>query len=194
LREFIGIEYRLTALTLDPRFLGEQTDYSPITQLCRQYDVPHIVRRSDLGRIIFEERKEKNPCSLCARMRRGMLHDMANAQGCNKLVLGHHYNDAVETFIMNLFYEGRVGCFQPVSYLSRKNLTMVRPLVLAPEREIIRAVKRSALPVVKSRCPADGVTARQRVKQWLESMEKTGYPGLTKRIFGAIRRGHISGF
>lgn len=194
LREFIGIDYTVCAITIDPVFDGAQTDYSAVTRLCEQYGVAHYIRRSDLWDIIFNQRRETNPCSLCARMRRGMLHDMVKAHGCNKLALGHHYNDAVETFIMNLFHEGRVGCFQPVTYLSRKDLTMFRPLILAPEREIVRSVRRCELPIVKSKCPVDGVTARQTTKDWLVQMEKNGYPGLTKRIFGAIRRGHISGF
>ena len=194
LREFIGIDYTLTAITIDPCFNGVHTNYSSVTELCNSLGVAQIIKRSDLGDIIFNQRREKSPCSLCARMRRGMLHDIAKAQGCNKLALGHHYNDAVETFIMNLFYEGRVGCFQPVSYLSRKDLTMFRPLILAPEKDIQRAARRCAFPVVKSGCPVDGVTAREITKKWLVTMEQNGYPGLTKRIFGAIKRGKISGF
>jgi tRNA(Ile)-lysidine synthase TilS/MesJ len=123
-----------------------------------------------------------------------MLHDLCNAHGANKLALGHHYDDAVETFVMNLFHEGRLGCFQPVTYLSRKDITMVRPLIYAPERIIRSAVKRSGLPVVKSKCPVDGVTARETTKKWLAEMEKGQYPGLTKKIHGAIKRGHLSGW
>lgn len=194
LRDFIGIDYKVSAITIDPVFDGMQTDYMPVTELCRRYGVEHHIRRSELGDIIFHQRKEKNPCSLCARMRRGMLHDMCKDIGAERLALGHHYNDAVETFLMNLLHEGRVGCFQPVTYLSRKDLTMVRPLIFAPEKDIARAVRRENLPVVKSACPVDGVTAREQTKQWLAELEKTRYPGLTKRVFGAIRRGHISGW
>lgn len=194
LRQFVGIDYTVCAITIDPVFGHTETDYSPITALCAEYGAEHHIRRSELGDIIFEQRKEKNPCSLCARMRRGMLHDMVKDLCCTKLALGHHYDDAVETFVMNLFHEGRVGCFQPVTYLSRKDLTMVRPLLLAPEKIIAGAVRRNNLPVVKSACPVDGVTTRETTKQWLRQMEKNGYPGLTKRIFGAIQRGHISGW
>jgi len=194
LRTFIGISYTVTAVTVDPGFSGVPTDYSAITRLCKDWGVEHVIRRSDLGDIIFRQRKESNPCSLCARMRRGMLHDMTNAAGCNKLALGHHYNDAVETFVMNLFHEGRIGCFQPVTYLSRKDLTMFRPLIFAPDRDIAGSVRRQGLPVVKSACPVDGATAREEAKQWLVSMEKNGYPGLTKKIFGALCRGHINGW
>lgn len=194
LREFMDIDFELVAITVDPCFDGVETDYSPVEKLCESFNVPYIIRRSELGDIIFNRRKENNPCSLCARMRRGMLHDMCKDNGANKLALGHHYNDAVETFMMNLFHEGRVGCFQPVTYLSRKDLTMVRPMIFAPEKDIISAVKRNNLPVVKSKCPVDGTTSREEIKQWLKHMEKTGYEGLTKRIFGAIKRGHISGW
>ena len=194
LREFCGVNYRLVALTVDPCFDGKEADFSAITALCSRYDVPHIIRRSNLWEILFVTRKEPNPCSLCARMRRGMLHDMAKEAGCNKIALGHHKDDAVETFVMNLFYEGRVGCFSPVSYLSRKGLTMIRPLCLCDERDIISAVRREGLPVMGKTCPVDGETSRQTTKQWLRLMEKGEYPGITKRMFGAMRRGKISGW
>jgi tRNA(Ile)-lysidine synthase TilS/MesJ len=191
LQEFIGISYEIVAVTIDPCFHNIETDYEPVAAKCAEWGVPYIIKRSELGHIIFEERKEKNPCSLCARMRRGMLHDLAKENGCNKLALGHNYDDAVETFMMNLFHEGRIGCFQPVTWLSRKELTVIRPLMLMPERNIRNAVARLDLPVVKSKCPADGNTARQSMKEWLALMETSGYPGLTKRLFGAIRRGHV---
>lgn len=192
-RRFIGIDFTLKAVTLDNCFNGEEGDFSPIADLCGSLGVEYILRRTDIGQIIFGERGESNPCSLCARMRRGMLHDTAKANGCNKIALGHHFDDAVETFLMNLFNEGRIGCFSPVSYLSRKDLTMIRPLIFATEREVRNAVNRAGLPVVKSKCPVDGCTERQWTKEFLYDMEKT-HPGITKRIFGAIRRGHVSGW
>ena len=192
-RRFIGIDFTLKAVTLDNCFNGEEGDFSPIADLCGSLGVEYILRRTDIGQIIFGERGESNPCSLCARMRRGVLHDTAKANGCNKIALGHHFDDAVETFLMNLFNEGRIGCFSPVSYLSRKDLTMIRPLIFATEREVRNAVNRAGLPVVKSKCPVDGCTERQWTKEFLYDMEKT-HPGLTKRIFGAIRRGHVSGW
>ncbi len=190
-RRFLGVDFRLEAITLDNCFDGVQTDYTPIQQLCDRLEVPYTVRRTDIGQIIFQERGESNPCSLCARMRRGVLHDLAKSLGCNKIALGHHYDDAVDTFIMNLFNEGRIGCFQPVSYLSRRDLTMIRPLIFAPERELRNAVNRAELPVVKSRCPVDGCTERQWTKEFLAGLEHT-HPGVTQRIFGAMRRAHIS--
>jgi len=192
LREFYGAHYRLVALSVDPCFDGKPADYTAITALCEQLGVPHVIRRSNLWEILFVTREESNPCSLCARMRRGMLHNMAREAGCNKIALGHHRDDAVETFVMNLFYEGRVGCFSPVSYLSRKDITMIRPLCLCSERDIISAVRREELPVMGKTCPVDGATTRQKTKQWLIAMEKGDYPGITKRMFGAMRRGNIS--
>lgn len=194
MRAFLGIDYQICALTIDPMFDQTETEYAPITELCVRHGVEHRIKRSELGDIIFNQRQESNPCSLCARMRRGMLHDMAKDAGCNKLALGHHYNDTVETFVMNLFHEGRVGCFQPVTYLSRKDLTMFRPLIYAPEKDIKSAVRRYDLPVVKSACPVDGCTSREAAKQWLSDMERGGYRGITKRLFGALQRSHVDGW
>lgn len=193
LRSILGIDYKVVAITLDPGFGGEQTDYSPIQKLCDELGVPYIIKRTQIGEVVFDIRKEENPCSLCARMRRGALHDAAIEAGCNKVALGHHYDDAIETFMMNLFNEGRVGCFQPVTYLSRKNITMIRPMVYAPEKDIKSAVNRCELPVVKSKCPADGVTERTRMKEYLVNLDHE-HRGIKKRIFGAMVRGHISGW
>jgi len=193
LRRFIGIDYELIAVTLDPHFSGEPTDYSPIRAHCEALGVPYIVKDTHIGEIVFDIRKEPNPCSLCARMRRGALHDVAVEQGCNKIALGHHYDDAVETFVMNLFHEGRLGCFAPKSYLSRKNLTMIRPMVFAPEKEVRRAAARLNLPIVKSKCPADGVTSRQTTKEFLAERERLD-KGFKDRLFGAMRRAGLDGW
>ncbi len=193
LRAYIGIPFEVVAVTLDPCFGGVETDYSPIAALCEELQVPYVLKRTEIGQIIFDVRNESNPCSLCARMRRGCLHDAAKENGCNKIALGHHYDDAIETFIMNLFQEGRVGCFQPVTYLSRKDLTMIRPMVMAEESLISAAVHHENLPVVKSKCPADGNTNRERTKEWIRMMDKES-KGFKKRIYGAMERGHISGF
>lgn len=185
IRRFYPIKFSLTAITIDPCFNRQETDYSPIEKLCEEMEIPYIIKRTELGTIIFETRKEKNPCSLCARMRRGLLHDTAKEAGCNKIALGHHLDDAAETFMMNLFSGGRISCFSPVSYLSRKELYMIRPLVLARESIISSAAERNNLPVVKSRCPADGVTHRQKMKDFLVSMEKD-YPGIQEKIVSAM--------
>ena len=191
LRDFYPKRFELAALTADPQFYGEPADYSRIQELCRRLRVPYYVRRTQLGRIIFEERKEANPCSLCARMRRGILHNMAKEAGCNKLALGHHYDDAVETFFMNLFHSGSLDCFAPKSYLSRKDLWLIRPLVFCGERRIAAAANRLRLPVVKSRCPADGGTARQKTKELIAFLEKD-YPDLKAKVMGAVERAGIA--
>lgn len=193
LRRFIGIDYSVVGITLDPQFGGVPNDYSAVEELCRQLETEYHVILTQIGEIVFDVRQKKSPCSLCAKMRRGALHDAAKEYGCNKIALGHHYNDAVETFVMNLFTEGRIGCFSPVSYLSRKDLTMIRPMVLAPEKEIRRAAERCGLPVVKSVCPADGHTNRERTKQFLADMERND-KGFTDRLFGAMRRAGIDGW
>ena len=135
----------------------------------------------------------KHPCFLCARLRRGWLYKKAQELGCNKIALGHNYDDAVETFMMNLFTEGRIGCFAPTNYLSRKEITLIRPLVFAPEKAIRSAANRNQLPIVKSVCPADGHTNRQRTKEFLADMERND-KGFKDRIFGAMRRGNIDGW
>lgn len=193
LRRFIGIDYEIVAITLDPCFGGVQTDYSSVEKLCRENNIEYILQRTHIGEIVFDIRKEPNPCSLCARMRRGALHDAAKAAGCNKIALGHHFDDAVETFMMNLFIEGRVGCFAPKSYLSRKDLWMIRPMVFAPESDVRRAANRAGLEVVKSACPADGHTKREEMKEFLAQCEKNN-KGFTDRIFGALRRSGVDGW
>lgn len=193
MRRFYPKKYELVTIILDPQFNGVQTDYSKIEELCKSLEIPLVIKRTQIGQIIFEERREKSPCSLCARMRRGALHDAAIEAGCKKLALGHHYNDVVETFLMNLFSEGRIGCFSPLTYLSRKDIYMIRPLIYAPENEIEAAVKRLSLPIVKSACPADGNTLRQTVKERLAEEEKNS-PSVTEKVFGALVRSGLDGW
>ena len=193
LQRFIGIDYTVVAITLDPHFGGEKGNYEPVAELCRELGVEYILIDTHIGEIVFDIRKEPNPCSLCARMRRGALHDAAKAAGCNKVALGHNYNDVVETFVMNLTIEGRLGCFAPKSYLSRKDITMIRPLVFAPEKDIRSAAKRNELPIVKSKCPADGATSRQRVKEELAARDRAD-KGFSDRLFGALRRSGLDGW
>ncbi len=192
LRRYYGVDFSLTAITVDPRFENRDTDYSGIEELCRRLYIPYFIKRSDLAHVIFEERNEKNPCSLCARMRRGALHDLCVEHGCNKLALGHHMDDAVETFLLNLFHEGRLGTFAPVTYLSRKNITAVRPMILCTERDIINASARNNLQIVKSPCPMDGNSERQKIKEYISSMDKE-YPGFLQRTFTAMQGSHING-
>ncbi|MEG0614419.1 MAG: tRNA 2-thiocytidine biosynthesis TtcA family protein [Oscillospiraceae bacterium] len=193
LKRFIGIDYDVVAITLDPGFNGIYGDYSAVDLLCKELGVEFILKRTQIGEIVFDVRHETNPCSLCARMRRGALHDATKEANCNKLALGHHFNDVAETFIMNLFNEGRVGCFSPISYLSRKEIHIIRPLVFAPEKEIRRAAAKNELNVVKSKCPADGHTSREKTKEFLAQRERED-KGFTDRIFGALRRSGVDGW
>ncbi|MEG2295552.1 MAG: ATP-binding protein [Oscillospiraceae bacterium] len=193
LKRYIGIDYTLLAVTLDPTFGGVETDYTLIQELCNKLEIPYIIKRTQIGNVVFDIRQEPNPCSLCARMRRGILHDIANENNCNVIALGHHNDDAVQTFIMNLFNEGRIGCFSPVTYLSRKNLTSIRPLVFIAEKDIIRSVRRHELPIVKSKCSVDGHTQREWTKDFLKEMDKK-HININKKLFGAMVRGKINGW
>ena len=193
LRKFIGIDYELVAVTLDPCFGGVENDFSSVAELCERLGVPYVLKRTSIGEIVFDIRKETHPCSLCAKMRRGALHEIAKENNCNKIALGHNLDDLVETFMMNLFVEGRLGVFAPKSYLSRRDLTMIRPLALAPEKEITKAARKNNLNVVKSRCPADGHTKREETKLALEQREKLD-KGFKDRIFGAIKRADLDGW
>lgn len=193
LRIFYPAKFEFVAITLDPRFGGEDADYSEIEELCKRLDVEYIIKRTQLAEVIFDIRKESNPCSLCARMRRGALHDAAKAAGCNKIALGHHLDDVAETFIMNLFNGGTLDCFMPVTYLSRKDIYMIRPMIFARESDCARVARKENLPVVKSKCPADGTTERQEVKEFLSSLEKK-YGNVREKILGAMQRKEINGY
>ncbi|MGN0647266.1 MAG: tRNA 2-thiocytidine biosynthesis TtcA family protein [Oscillospiraceae bacterium] len=186
-------DYELVAVTLDLQFEGIPTDYSPVEKYCAQLGVPYHILRTQIGSIVFESRKETHPCSLCAKMRRGALHDATRDLGCNKLALGHHNDDALETFLMNLFIEGRIGCYAPKSYLSRKDITMIRPLSFAPEREIRRAAKANVPEIIRSRCPVDGHTSRETMKDFIRVQEKEN-AGFKTRVFGAMRRANVDGW
>lgn len=186
-------DYTLVGISLDLRFGDVPTDFSAVAAFCASLDVPYEVVPTHIARIVFDARAEAHPCSLCAKMRRGALHDTAKALGCNKLALGHHNDDAVETFLMNLFVEGRIGCFAPKSYLSRKDLTLIRPLCFAPEAAVARAARQNVPQIVKSRCPADGHTKREEMKAFIAAREREE-PGFRTRIFGAMRRANVDGW
>ncbi len=191
LRRFYPKKFELEAITLDPRFSGKDGDHTQIKELCRRLSVHYTVLPTDLWKIVFDIRKEKNPCSLCSKMRKGSLNDAAKKLGCNKIALGHHLDDAAETFFMNLFNGGNIGCFSPVSYLSRKDIYMIRPLIFLTEDEVISAVKRLNLPIVKSKCPSDGYTERQRIKDLLKELEGR-YPDIKQKTISAMQRSNIS--
>lgn len=191
LKRVLGIDYTVVAVTIDMGL--PDMDFSKIADLCRDLEVEYHVIKTQIYEIIFNVREEKSPCSLCSRMRRGALHDACKELGCNKLALGHHYDDVVETFMLNLFFEGRIGAFRPVTYLSRKDLTMIRPLIYTPEREIKTFARSAELPIVEAKCPADGNTERARMKEYLDIFERE-HRGLYHRIMGAIQRGEVDGF
>lgn len=193
LRKFIGIEYDIVGITLDPQFGGVETDFSLVQKMCDELNVEYILKRTHIGEIVFDVRKETNPCSLCAKMRRGALHDATKDAGCNKIALGHHMNDAVETFMMNLFIEGRIGVYSPKSYLSRKEITLIRPLSLTPEKIIKSAATRNNIEVVKSKCSVDGHTKREEMKVFLAEQDRLD-KGFTDRVFGAFRRAGLNGW
>ena len=193
LKRYYPKKFEIVALTADPCFFGEDSDFSEIENLCKANDIQYIIRRTELYHVVFEEMKSPSPCALCAKMRRGILHNMAKDAGCNKIALGHHSDDAAETFLMNLFYGGKIGCFSPKSYLSRKDLYMIRPLVFCEESDIRRAVKRADLAVVKSGCPADGVTARQDTADLISTLEKQ-FPDLRHKVMGAMERADVDGW
>lgn len=192
LKRFYPVSFELVGITIDMGFEG--MDFSPVKALCQELDIEYHIVKTEISQIIFDYRKESNPCSLCARMRRGALHDAAKEYGCNKIALGHHFDDVVETFILNLSYEGRLGTFSPVTYLSRKDLTMIRPFIYTAEKDIKYFMgKNPDLPLVESTCPADKTTQREEVKLFLAEQEKTN-KGLKHRIMGAIQKAGLDGY
>jgi len=191
MRRFYPKKYEIVAVTVDMGFEG--SDFSEVAELCRRIDVKYRIEKTDIAKIIFDVRKESNPCSLCAKMRRGSLHAAAVDEGCNKVALGHHFDDAIETFMMNLFFEGRLGCFSPKSYLSNRKITLIRPMLYATEKDVQYFTNKRALPVVKSLCPEDKATERENMKQLLTTLERTN-KGVKHRIFNAMCKGEIDGF
>ena len=184
LKQYYPKPFELAAITID---MGMGMDFGPVEAYCNSLGVPYTCVKTEIGPIIFDVRKEKNPCSMCAKMRRGALNDALKAQGFNKIALGHHYDDAVETFLLSLFYEGRLSCFQPVTYLSRMDVTQIRPMLYIGEKAVESFTRRQNLPVVENRCPADKSTKRQEVKDLLAVLQKQ-YPDLKTKIFGAMQR------
>lgn len=185
LRRYYPVKYDLHAITIDMGLDG--MDFSPVEALCKTLDVPYHIKRTQIGPIIFDYRQEKNPCSMCAKMRRGALNDALLELGCNKVALGHHFDDAVETFLMSLLYEGRIGCFEPVTYLSRTGVTQIRPMLYVGEQAVAHFADKYALPVVHNVCPADKHTKRQEVKELICAMQAQ-YPDLKSKVFGAMQR------
>lgn len=168
-------------------------DLAPLADYCRDLGVPFHRIPTQMYHVIFETRREKNPCALCAKMRRGSLHTALQAAGIHKVALGHHYDDAVETFFLSLFYEGRLSCFQPVTYLDRTDIAQIRPLLYVSEAMIRDAAARLRLPVLHNPCPADGHTKRQEVKELIASLERQ-YPKLKEYVFASMQRLPLGGW
>lgn len=183
--------FSIIAVILDPCFNKEPSDFSKVEAFCKENGIEYHIKRTELYKIVFENRQEKNPCSLCARMRRGILHDMAKEYGCNKIALGHHKDDAVETFFMNLLNGSTLSCFSPVTYLSNKDIYMIRPLIMLDEAEIEKACTKNNLPVTKSNCPVDKKTTRQETRNLVKTLERD-YPNLKNKVISAMQKVDLS--
>ena len=178
------MNFQLEAITVD---MGLGMDYSPIEKFCQDLDVPYTIVKTQIGPIIFDHRKEKNPCSMCSKMRRGALNQAIVDKGIRVLALGHHYDDAVETFMMSLIYEGRISCFQPVTDLDRMGVVQIRPMLYIHEKTVDNFATRMELPIIENRCPVDKYTKREEIKQLVYALSQQ-YPDLKERIFGAMQR------
>ena len=191
LQRYYPKSFELRALTLDLGF--PDMDFSPVAELCRRLNVPYTLKKTDIRQIVFDVRKEDNPCSLCSKMRRGALNDTMKELGCNKLALGHHWDDAIETFLLSLMFEGRISCFKPATYMSRADVWQIRPLIYAGEERVLRLSEQLGLPVVKNACPQDKDSKRHEIKQLISDLEKD-YPDIKAKIFGAITRLPLEGW
>ncbi|MDP4093272.1 MAG: tRNA 2-thiocytidine biosynthesis TtcA family protein [Bacillota bacterium] len=188
LQEFYPVKFELEAVTLTMG-IGE-FDLAPVKKLCSELGVNYTIEETLIGKIVFEERQEENPCSLCANLRRGALHNTAKKLNCNKIALAHHRDDVIETLLLSLFYEGRIHTFSPVTYLDRKELYMIRPLIYTEEKEIKSFIKSSGIVPVPSPCTVNGKTKRQYIKDLIWSMSKDT-KDIKSNIFGAVKRSKI---
>ena len=191
LREYHPKNFRIHAVTLEMGF--PSMDFAGIKELCKQLDVPYTQESSNIARIVFDERKEKNPCSLCAKMRRAALCKMVKKLGIKKLALAHHYDDAVETFLLSLLYEGRINCFRPVTHLDRMDIIQIRPMLYVGEKAIINIAEANNLPVVSNTCPMNGVSKREDIKTLLKQLG-LNHKDIKSKIFGAMKRLPMEGW
>lgn len=191
LQIFYPNHFEVVALTVDPG--GNTFDTTELEALCKEIGVEYIIEKTDIKEIVFDIRKEKNPCSLCANLRRGALYSTAKEHGCNKVALGHHMDDVIETFFLSLFYEGHIHTFSPKTYLSKNDITSIRPMIYLEEKEIKSFAKRNNIPVMKKTCEVDGKTKRESMKNLVRELSKS-IPRLKSCIFGAIQRSQIKGW
>ena len=191
LKRFYPNKFELSAITVDLGY--EEFDLDPVHELCQELGVPYKVVKTDIAHILFEERKESNPCSLCAKMRKGALNDAVKEMGCNKVAYAHHKDDIIETMLLSLIFEGRFHSFSPKTYLNRMDLTVIRPIMFVDEADVIGFKNKYNLPVVKSKCPVDGYTKRQYAKELVRQLN-TEHPGAKNRMFTAILNGDIEGW
>ncbi len=191
LQIFYPNHFDIMAITIDP---GSNTfDTSNLETFCKKLDIEYVIEKTNIKEIVFDIRKEKNPCSLCANMRRGALNDVAKKHGCNKIALGHHQDDVIETFFLSLFYEGHIHTFAPCTYLSRMDIEIIRPMIYVSEKDIKKFAKTNDLPVMKKTCEVDGKTQREFIKNMIIELSKS-IPRLKACIFGAIQRSNIKGW
>lgn len=191
LQRFYPKHFDLIAITIDLGYEG--FDLSPIEALCKELDVEYHIVHTDIGKIIFEDRKESSPCSLCAKMRKGSLNDAIKEFGCNKVAYAHHMDDIIETMVLSMIFEGRFHSFSPVTYLDRMQLTVIRPMMFVSEAEVKGFKNKYNLPVVKNPCPVDGITKREYAKDLVRQIN-TDHPGAKTRMFRAILDGNIPGW
>ncbi len=191
LRKFYPKKFDICAITVSLGFDG--SDFTPMEELCKKIDVDYHVIDTQIGEIIFDARKESNPCSLCAKMRKGALNNKADELGCNKIALGHNRDDIIETFMMSLIFEARISTFQPVSFLEKKKLFSIRPLMYVPESDIKGYIRKNNLPIIKNPCPANGNTKRQEMKDLINDLCRK-YDNADTKIFNAISRSKIDGW
>ena len=191
LKSFYPKPFELSAVTIELGFEG--MDFTPVKEMCAELGIPYACLKTDIKEIVFDVRKEDNPCSLCAKMRRGALNDYLRENGIGKLALGHHFDDAVETFMMSLLFEGRISCFRPVTFLDRSGITQIRPLIYCGEQKIANLASQLNVPVVENPCPQDKSSKRWEIKQMLKTMS-ADYPDMKSKIFGAMQRQPLPGW
>lgn len=188
LMRFYPKKFTIHAITVDLGF--QNLNLEAIKHMCEELEVPYTIIETEIAKIVFEDRKESNPCSLCAKMRKGALNEAIKKLGCNKVAYGHHKDDVVETMLLSLLFEGRFHSFSPNTYLDRSDITVIRPFLYMNERDVIGFVKKYQLPVVKSPCPVDGHTKREYAKNLLNELNTTN-PGAKERMFTAITRANL---